>query len=209
MNPPTWQAFWPRRNIRPSRLPRGHQFHLTSHAGRSVFLVSTPSSPSLTVFSQALLPTHPTATSTFFLLIPHSPVVVLPPSFTCSSNPRYWRPVLRELPPTPVLPPGHFSTATASNLMRKRASSAEALTYADLPCTNNSAMNETSNQAMQPTGLRRADVPSRYEAGKPLAHMRVRYSTYAQILTNPNAEKLRAYRLGEWILVNQSNLYQH
>jgi len=75
--------------------------------------------------------------------------------------------------------------------MRKSASSAEAFTYADLPCTNNSAMNETSNQAMQPTCLRRADAPSRYEAGKPLAHMRVRYSTYAQILTDPNAEKLR------------------
>ena len=69
-------------------------------------------------------------------------------------------------------------------------------------------MNETPNQAMQRTRLKRADVPSRYEAGKPLAHMRVRYSTYAQILTNPNAEKLRAYRLSEWILVNQSNLYQ-
>ena len=76
MSPPTCQAlsrftqprfaFWPRRNIRPSRLPRGHQFHPTPHAGRSVFLVSTPSSPSLTVFSPALLPTHTTATSTFF-----------------------------------------------------------------------------------------------------------------------------------------------
>jgi len=172
MNPPTWQAssrftqprfaFWPRRTIRPSRLPRGHQFHLTSHAGRSIFLVSTPSSPSLTVFSPALLPTHTTANSTFFLLIPHSPVAVLPPGFTSSSSPRYGRPVHRELPPTPVLPPGHFSTATVSNLMRKSASSAEALTYADLPCTNNSAMNETSNQAMQPNRLRRADMPSRF-----------------------------------------------
>jgi len=47
-----------------------------------------------------------------------------------------------------------------------------------------------------------------YEAGKPLAHIRVPYSTYAQILSNPKAEKLRAYRLGEWILVNQSNLYE-
>jgi CpXC motif protein len=47
-----------------------------------------------------------------------------------------------------------------------------------------------------------------YDAGKRLAHMDVPYSTYAQILTNPKAEKLRAYRLGEWILVNQSNLYQ-
>jgi len=47
-------------------------------------------------------------------------------------------------------------------LMRKSASSAEALTYADLPCTNNSAMNETSNQAVQPTRLRRAGVPSRF-----------------------------------------------
>lgn len=163
MSPPTWRASsrftqprfgcWPRYTTRRTRLLRGHQFHPTSHAGRSVFLVSTPSSPSLTVFSPALLPTHTTATSTFFLLIPHSRVAVLPPSFTSSSSPRYWRPVLRELPPTPVLPPGHFSIATASNLMRKNASSAEALTYADLPCTNNSAMNETSetsNQAMQP-----------------------------------------------------------
>jgi hypothetical protein len=172
MSPPTWQALsrftqprfacWPRPTIRPSRLPRGHQFHPTPHASRSVFLVSTPSSPSLTVFSLALLPTHTTATSTFFLLIPHSPVAVLPPSFTSSSNRRYGRPALRELPPTPVLPPGHFSTATASNLMRKSASSAEALTYADLPCTNNSAMNETSNQPVQPTRLRRAGVPSRF-----------------------------------------------
>jgi hypothetical protein len=169
MSPPTWQTssrfiqprfvFWPRHTIRRTRLPRGHQFHPTLHAGRSVFLVSTPSSPSLTVFSPALLPTHSTATSTFFLLIPHSRVAVLPPSFTSSSSPRYWQPVLRELTLTRVLPPGHFSTATVSNLMRK---SAEALTYADLPCTNNSAMNETSNQAVQPTRLRRAGVPSRF-----------------------------------------------
>jgi hypothetical protein len=47
-----------------------------------------------------------------------------------------------------------------------------------------------------------------YEAGKRLAHVHVPYSTYAQILKKPKAEKLRAYRLGEWILVNQSNLYQ-
>jgi hypothetical protein len=47
-----------------------------------------------------------------------------------------------------------------------------------------------------------------YEAGKPLAHTQVPYCTYAQILTNPKAEKLRAYRLGEWIQVNQSNLYE-
>src|SRR4029450_1359304 len=117
MSPPTWQALsrftqprfacWPRHTIRPSRLPHGHQLHLTPHAGRSVFLVSTPSSPSLTVFSLALLPTHTTATSTFFLLIPHSPVAVLPPSFTSSSNRRYGRPVLRELTPLPVFAPRH------------------------------------------------------------------------------------------------------
>lgn len=57
----------------------------------------------------------------------------------------------RELPPTPVLPPGHSSTATASNSMERSASSAEALTSAGLPCTSNSAMNETPNKSLQPT----------------------------------------------------------
>jgi putative acetyltransferase len=40
---------------------------------------------------------------------------------------------------------------TASNSKGKSASSAVALTSGGLPCTSNSAMNESSNQSMQPT----------------------------------------------------------
>src|ERR1039457_1278452 len=148
-------ALWQRPTTRRTRLPRGRQFHPTPHAGRSVFLIFTPSSPRLTVFLRVSPPTHTTVTSTFFSLIPLLPVVVLPPASTSASSRPCVRSAPRELPPTPVLPPGHSSTATASNSMQRSASSAEVLTSAGSPCTNNSTINETSNQAMQPTAGRR------------------------------------------------------
>src|SRR5205823_11355396 len=155
ISPPTWQvssrftpfrfALWQRPTTRRRRLPRGHQFRPTPHAGRSAFLIFTPSSPSLTGFLPALLPIHTTATSTFFLLIPLSPVAALPPSSTSTSSRHCARSAPQELPPMPVLSPGHFSTAMASNSTQRSASSAEALISAGLPCTNNSAVNETPN----------------------------------------------------------------
>jgi len=55
----------------------------------------------------------------------------------------------RELRPTPVLPRGHSSIATASNSMQRSGSSAEALTSAGSSCTNDSAMNKTPNPCVE------------------------------------------------------------
>ena len=106
----------------------------------------------LTAFLRVSLPTHTTATSTFFSLIPLLPVVVLPRASTSASSRHCVRSAPRELRPTPVLPPGRSSTATVSKSMQSSASSAEALTFAGSPCTNNFAMNEIPNQVM-PSGI--------------------------------------------------------
>src|SRR6266699_180180 len=162
MSPPTCQeswrfiplrfGLWQHLTTRRSRLLRGRQFHRTPHAGRSAFLIFTPSSPSLTVALRVSLPTHTTVTSTFFSLIPLLPVVVLPRPSTSASSRHCVRSAPRELRPTPVLPPGRSSTATVSKSMQSSASSAEALTFAGSPCTNNFAMNEIPNQVM-PSGI--------------------------------------------------------
>src|SRR6266566_4688557 len=117
-------GLWQRLTTRRSRLLRGRQFHQTPHAGTSVFPVFTPSSPSLTVFLQVSLPIHTTATSTFFSLIRLLRVVVLPPASTVASSRHCVRWAHRDLRPTPVLPPGHSSTATDSNSILRSASSA-------------------------------------------------------------------------------------
>jgi putative acetyltransferase len=58
----------------------------------------------------------------------------------------------------PALPHDPSSTATAFNSTARSASSAVGLTSDGLPCTSNSAMNESSNQSMQPTA--RVMIPS-------------------------------------------------
>jgi hypothetical protein len=142
---PLRSGLWERLTTRRSRLLGGRQFHQTPDAGRSAFLTFTPSSRRLTVFLPVSLPTRTTVTSTFFSLISLLPVVVLPPGSTSASSRHCLRSAPRELRPTPVLPRGHSSIATASNSMQRSGSSAEVLTYAGSPCTNNSAMNKTPN----------------------------------------------------------------
>src|SRR5207253_9685861 len=79
------------------------------------------------------------------------PVVVLRQASITAPSRRCAHSAFRGLRPTPVLPLGHSSTGTASNSTRRSASSAEALISSGSPCTNNSAMNETPNQSLQPT----------------------------------------------------------
>jgi len=161
MSPPISQALsrlirlrfacWQHPIIPQSRLPRGHQSHLMPHAGKNAWLTFTPSLPSRTAYSQASLPTRSTATSTFSSLIQRSLVTVSPATFTIASSPRCAPLTPRGLPLLPVLPHDPSLTATASNSTARSASSAVALTSDGLPCTSNSAMNESSNQSIQPT----------------------------------------------------------
>ena len=118
---------------------------------RERLLTFTPSLPSRTASSQASLPTRSTATWTFSSLIQRSLVTVSPAAFTIASSPRCAPLAPRRLPLLPALPHDPSSTATASNSTARSASSAVALTSDGLPCTSNSAMNESPNQSMQPT----------------------------------------------------------
>src|SRR6266576_1756946 len=155
-------GLWQRLTTHRSRLLRGRQFHQTPHVGRSVFPIFTPSLPSLTVALRVSLPTHTMATSTFFSLILLLPVVVLQPGSTSASSRHYVRSGPRELRPTPVLPRGHSSIATASNSMQRSGSSAEASASVGSPCTNNSATNKTPNAGIDDRRLqsRAGDTPA-------------------------------------------------
>src|SRR5947207_15367945 len=85
-------------------------------AGRSISPIFTRLSPNLTAFLRVSLPIQTTATWTFFSLIPLLPVMVLPVASISASKRYCVRSTRRELPPTPVLPRGYSSTATASTL---------------------------------------------------------------------------------------------
>lgn len=63
------------------------------------------------------LPTRTLVISMFFSLVPLLPVAVLPPGSTNASNRHCVRLALKELRPTPVLLPDHFSSATTFNSM--------------------------------------------------------------------------------------------
>src|ERR1700731_343568 len=89
-------VLWLRPTTRRTRLLRGHQSPLTPHAGGSVFLIFTPSSPSLMGLLRVSVPTQTKRTSTFFLLIPLLPAAVLPQVSTSASSRHCVRLVPRE-----------------------------------------------------------------------------------------------------------------